>query len=63
MKIQLKGCKELYIGYYYTPHRSRDLLKELDRSLELLSDKKDRQIILCGDFNCLDIDWNTFFLE
>ena len=57
VKVQLKGCKELFIGCYYMPHRNRDLVKELDRSLELLTEKKDRRIVLCGDFNCPDINW------
>ncbi|KAK3107538.1 hypothetical protein FSP39_016928 [Pinctada imbricata] len=59
VKVHLKGCKELYIGCFYMPHRNRDLIKELDRSLELLTVKKDRQIILCGDFNCPDVDWTS----
>lgn len=34
-------------------------VKELQRSLELASVEKDKQILLAGDFNCPDIDWQT----
>ena len=55
--MQLKDMKELLIGSLYMPHRNMEDVKELDKSLNLVSNKKN--IILTGDFNCPDINWDT----
>ena len=39
------------------PHRNMEDVKELEKSLNLVSNKKN--IILTGDFNCPDINWDT----
>jgi endonuclease/exonuclease/phosphatase family metal-dependent hydrolase len=39
------------------PHRNIEDAKELEKSLNLVSSKKN--IILIGDFNCPDIKWDT----
>ena len=57
VKLQLLGCKELFIGCFYMPHRSMSDLIALDLSLENINKKGNRHVILCGDFNCPDIDW------
>ena len=57
VKIQLKGSKDLYVGSFYMPNRNRRDLECLEHSLQLLNSSKDRHFILCGDFNCPDIDW------
>ena len=39
------------------PHRNMEDVKELEKSLSLVSNKQN--IILTGDFNCPDINWDT----
>ena len=56
-KITLKSKKTLYIGSFYMPHRKLSDLDQLESSLNLLNGSKPKQLILCGDFNCPDIDW------
>ena len=36
-----------------------DHLDRLDASLEKIVRKGDKNVILCGDFNCPDVDWNN----
>ena len=62
-KVTLKGKKELYIGSFYMPKRNMKDLCELKKSLELLNGNKPKDIILCGDFNCPDIDWEHLTLK
>ena len=38
------------------PHRNMKSVTELEKSLDMISDQG-KHIILCGDFNCPDIDW------
>ena len=40
------------------PHRNLDTLIEFERSLEKANPKGKRNLIICGDFNCPDINWN-----
>ena len=56
-KITLQGCKDLYVGVYYMPQRNLQDLQYLEKSLDTLNDKRNRHIILCGDFNCPSINW------
>ena len=58
-KIQVQGSKQLYVGSFYMPHRSMTDLRKLDESLSKLQERNDKHIMLCGDFNCPDIDWET----
>ena len=37
VKIQLKDRKELLIGSFYMPHRNMEDIKELEKSLNLVS--------------------------
>ena len=42
------------------PYRNPKDLKTLDSSLKKLSEhSKSKHILLAGDFNCSDIDWDT----
>ena len=59
-KVTQKGKKELYIGSFYMPKRN---MKDLEKSLELLNGNKPKDFILCGDFNCPDIDWEHLSLK
>jgi hypothetical protein len=52
VKIQLKDRKELLTGSFYMPHQNMEDVKELEKSLNLVSNKKN--IILTGNFNCPD---------
>jgi hypothetical protein len=49
VKIQLKDRKELLIGSFYMPHQNMEDVKKLEKSLNVVSNKKN--IILTGDFN------------
>ena len=54
------SAKDLFVCSFYMPHRDEKHLKKLDSSLEMiLSKSKDRNIILCGDFNCPNINWEN----
>ena len=57
VKIKLKNNKDLLIGSYYMPHREKKHLDQLKLSLEL-ADASKQNIILTGDFNCPNIDWD-----
>eukprot|EP00745_Piridium_sociabile_P040062 TRINITY_DN76314_c0_g1_i2.p1 TRINITY_DN76314_c0_g1~~TRINITY_DN76314_c0_g1_i2.p1 ORF type:complete len:1167 (+),score=240.29 TRINITY_DN76314_c0_g1_i2:25-3525(+) len=60
VKIQLRKKKELLIGSFYMPHRQERDIQELNKSLEKATPaNKPRQLILCGDFNCPDVNWEN----
>jgi hypothetical protein len=59
VKIKLHAQKDLFVGSYYMPHREMKHVDELELSLSTLCGGKEKHLILCGDFNCPDIDWNT----
>jgi hypothetical protein len=40
IKIQLEDRKDLLIGAFYMPHRNMEDVKELEKSLNLVSNKK-----------------------
>ena len=58
VKLQLKDRKELLIGSFYMPHRNMSDVKELEKSLDQISNLN-TNFILTGDFNCPDIDWEN----
>ena len=41
------------------PHRKLPDLQQLEQSLSLLNNSKPKHVILYGDFNCTDIQWET----
>jgi hypothetical protein len=59
-KIQLKGCKALYTGCFYRkPHNEPSALENLNNSLSRLTHNSTLpNVILTGDFNLPDIDWD-----
>jgi hypothetical protein len=57
VKIQLKDTKELIIGSFYMPHPNANDIKELEKSLDQISNLN-TNFILTGDFNCPDINWD-----
>ncbi len=60
VKLKLQSTKDLYIASFYMPHRNEHDIKQLEKSMNLLTDngKKQRQTIIAGDFNCPDINWS-----
>ena len=59
-KVKTKNYKDLYLSSFYMPHQNLKDLKNLDSSLKKLSEhSKSKHILLAGDFNCPDIDWDT----
>ena len=59
VKISLSGKKDVYIGSFDMSKRNINYLNKLKESLELLNRNKPKELILCGDFNCPDIDWEN----
>ena len=58
IKLKLKKAKEILISSFYMPHRNLDDLNEFDRSLKLANPRGTENVLVCGDFNCPDINWN-----
>ena len=58
-KVQLKKHKTMIMGTFYMPHRNSEDMAELKKSLEEVSKNRNQDhILLTGDFNCPDINWN-----
>ena len=58
VKIQLKKAKEVHICSFYMPHRDLNILSEFEKSVQKANPQGSRNIIICGDFNCPDINWD-----
>ena len=56
VKIKLLKNKDLLVGSFYIPHRQHQHLDQLKLSLER-SEANKQNIILAGDFNCPNINW------
>ena len=59
VKIKMKNNKDLLIGSFYMPHREQKHLEELKKSLEAVDQQNVNNIVICGDFNCPDINWTN----
>ena len=59
--MKMKNQKDLHVGAFYTPDRNPRDFKELNKSLNKLTDngKNQTEVILARDFNCPNIDWAT----
>ena len=56
--MKARNKKDIYLCSYYMPHRNLNDIARLDESLKQVTDhKKGKLIILAGDFNCPDINW------
>jgi hypothetical protein len=59
VKVKTKNNKDITIGTFYMPHRQTKLLDELKESLDIINTKNpNSNIILTGDFNCPNMNWN-----
>ena len=57
-KVKARNEKDIYLCSYYMPHRNLKDIARLDESLkQATNQKKGKHIILAGDFNCPDINW------
>ena len=56
-KLNLKSNKDLYVGSFYMSHRNPDDINQLNHSLSMINRNGPKQILLGGDFNCPDINW------
>jgi hypothetical protein len=57
VKIKIQGNKNLHIGAFYMSHRNVHDIKELDHSLNPVTESKAHQVVVVGDFNCSGVDW------
>ena len=60
-KLNIIGCRTLYLGSFYRPPRCIDpeYLTELNKSLTRIMTNKNAHVLLGGDFNCGDVEWST----
>ena len=57
-KVHFEKSKSLILGSFYRPPGSKiKKMEEFSRSLDLLPKNSNQTIILGGDFNLPDIDW------
>ena len=53
-----RNKKDIQLCSYYIPHRNLNNIARLDKSLKQATNlRKGKHIILAGDFNCTDINW------
>ena len=63
-KIKTWKGKDLYLCSFYMPHRKIDDIRKLDDSIRKLTNTpKEKYIIVAGDFNCPDINWDNMSLN
>ena len=61
VKIKLKKAKELLISTFYMPHRNIDTITEFESSVIKANPQGNKNLIICGDFNCPNMNWNFGF--
>ena len=60
LQCQIQGLSSLYIGTFYNPNGNTTTLEELHASLLKIGNRiNSKNIILTGDFNIPNIDWNS----
>lgn len=59
-KLNIIGCKTLYLGSFYRPPDKIDTqyLEQLSMSLGRIVTNRNAHILVGGDFNCGDIEWS-----
>ena len=63
VQVKLRGNKNLLVSSFYMPHRNMSDVIQLRRSLELVTANKEKHIVIAGDFNCPDIDWDCLSVQ
>ena len=64
-KLNIIGCRTLYLGSFYRPPRfpTQELelkyLEDFNTSLSRIMSNKNAHVLVGGDFNCGDIEWST----
>ena len=60
-KLNIIGCRTLYLGPFYRAPRFVDseYLTELNESLTRVMTNKNAHVLLGGDFNCGNVEWST----
>lgn len=59
VKIHMQRNSDLILGCFYMAHRNQKDLTELQKSLQKITDgNRCQQVLLAGDFNSPDIDWD-----
>jgi len=62
--VKIKSEKDVYLASFYMPHRNLSDINNLHNSLKHLQEGKTaKHIILTGDFNCPDIDWDNLTVK
>ena len=63
-KLEIVGCKSLYISSFYNPKTSDEQsLKWFDTSVRRASQIKNAALLIGGDFNLPNIDWKNNILK
>ena len=59
-KMNIIGCRTLYLGSFYRPPDKidNDYLEEFNSSLSRIMSSKNAHVLIGGDFNCGDIEWS-----
>ena len=59
-KMNIIGCRTLYLGSFYRPPNKidNDYLEEFNSSLSQIMSNRNAHVLIGGDFNCGDIEWS-----
>ena len=59
-KMNINGCRTLYLGSFYRPPDKidNDYLEEFNSSLSWIMSNRNAHVLVGGDFNCGDIEWS-----
>ena len=59
-KLNIIGCRTLYLGSFYRPPDKIDneYLEEFNSSLSRIISNRNAHVLVGGDFNCGDIEWS-----
>ena len=63
-KVKTRNRKDTYLCSFYMPHRSMTDIHRLEDSLcQVTQPSTGKHILLAGDFNCPDIDWEMMTVQ
>ena len=59
-KMNIYGCRTLYLGSFYWPPDKidNDYLEEFNSSLSRIMSNRNAHVLVGGDFNCCGIEWS-----